>query len=175
MKSVYRALGVVSIGFFISGCATIVSGTTQKIAVTSNPSDAIAKADNTTTMKTPALFTLDRRNDHILEISKEGYKTATVLIKRTFNGATAGNILIGGIIGTGIDMASGSANKLVPERVDLVLEPGTGHSDTPKFASQKDADYYEKNILKTPKTPEIRQETAASKTAVVTNFSPKAA
>jgi len=134
--------------FFMAGCATIVSGTTQKVSVTSQPSGADAKVDGNMSAKTPATFTLDRKNDHTLEISKEGYKTATILFKKTFNGMTTGNILIGGIIGTGIDAASGSMNKLIPERVDVVLEPGTGYSSIPKFASEKDAEFYEKAILK---------------------------
>ena len=140
--------GVFLLPFLMTGCATIVSGTTQKVSVTSQPSGADAKVDNITSAKTPAVFTLERKNDHTLEISKEGYKTATIMFKKTFNGMTTGNILIGGIIGTGIDAASGSMNKIIPERVDVILESGTGYSSVPKFASEKDAEFYEKSILK---------------------------
>jgi hypothetical protein len=58
-----------------------------------------------------------------------------------------GNVLLGGIIGAGIDAGTGSGNKLVPERIDLILEEGSGQGDA-KFASTKDQEYYEKSILK---------------------------
>ena len=158
----------------LCGCATIVSGTTQKLNVTTQPSEAIAKVDNNLSSKTPAVFTLERKYDHTIEISKEGYKTATVLIKRTFNGMATGNILIGGIIGGGIDAASGAGQKLIPERVDIVLEEGTGYSDVPKFRAKKDADFYENSILKKEKDkaqPVIHKDAVASPPATITNFS----
>ena len=142
-----KCTAFVLVAILLSGCATIVSGTTQKLNVSSQPSGAEAKVDNTISAKTPAVFTLERRSDHTIEISKEGYKSATIMIKRTFNGMATGNILLGGIIGAGVDAASGSMNKLVPERVDVILEEGQGYSPIPKFSSAKDAEYYEKNIL----------------------------
>ncbi len=168
---------VLFLSFAVSGCATIVSGTTQKISVTSQPSEAIAKVDNNTSSKTPASFTLDRKNDHTIEIAKDGYKTATVLIKRSLNGMAFGNVLIGGIIGGGVDMVSGANNKLIPERVDVVLEEGTGYSDVPKFASAKDAEFYEKNVLKpSQKAPEKTTPAPMAANTVQpqtgTNFSP---
>jgi hypothetical protein len=148
MKNPFFALSALLCAGYVSGCATIVSGTTQKLSVTTQPSGAIAKVDNNITAQTPGTFTLERRSDHTIEISKEGYKTATVLIKRTFNGMATGNVLIGGIIGGGIDAASGATNKLIPERIDIILEPGTGYSDIPKFANVKDAEFYQKSILR---------------------------
>lgn len=177
-KTVIGMPALIFMSLFLSGSATIISGTTQKIMVTSAPSDATAKADNTITMKTPATFTLERKSDHTVEVSKEGYKTASVMIQRTFNGAAAGNLLLGGIIGGGVDMASGASSKLVPERIDLVLEPGTGASITPKFASEKDAEYYEKNILKTGAQKDVSSKSSQAmqdKSLAQTNFSPKTA
>ena len=188
MKRTVGYLLTFSCMVFLSGCATIVSGTTQKLSVSSNPSDAVAKVDNNLSAKTPTTFTLERKNDHTIEISKEGYKTAIVLIKRTFNGMMAGNILIGGIIGSGVDAVSGANNKLIPERIDVVLEEGEGYSDVPKFVAQKDQDFYDKSILnpeKTRKEKEAEKETTKkAKTAAIepntlggpaTNFSPNKA
>src|SRR3989338_3712172 len=94
---------VLGIAFFISGCATIVSGTTQKIPVSSDPTGAVAKVDGTMAAVTPTVFNLERKTDHTIEISKEGYKTALVAIRRAINGAAFGNILAGGIIGVAVD------------------------------------------------------------------------
>ncbi len=174
----------VAAAFFLSGCATIVSGSTQKVAVTSQPSGAKVTADGKMTATTPTDFTLERKSDHTLEFSKDGYKTATVLLKRTMNGMGFGNVLLGGIIGIGVDAVSGADNKLVPERVDVVLESGEGFSESPKFVAKVDQDFYEKNILKPTqdraekKEEKIREAdkkelATTDKTAVKTNFGPK--
>jgi hypothetical protein len=117
---------VLVVAFFLSGCATIVSGTTQKIPVSSDPTGAVAKVDGTMAAVTPTIFNLERKTDHTIEISKEGYKTAIVAIRRAINGAAFGNILAGGIIGVAVDMTSGANQKLVPDRVDVILEKGEG-------------------------------------------------
>ena len=166
----------------LSGCATIVSGTNQKVSVTSQPSGAKVIADGKMTATTPTDFTLERKSDHTLEFSKDGYKTAAVMLKRTMNGMGFGNALVGGVIGIGVDMVSGADNKLIPERVDLRLEEGQGYSESPKFIAQVDQDFYDKNILKPSqdraKKEEAKKEAAAKKeadtpkTGVATNFSP---
>ena len=168
MKNLSVAVMAIPVLFLVSGCATIVSGTTQKVSLSTQPSGADAKADGNLTLKTPALITLERKMDHTLEITKEGYKTVTVYIHRAFNEMAAGNVLLGGIIGAGIDAGTGSGNKLIPERIDLVLEEGSGAGDA-KFASQKDQDFYEKNILKqkveADKKATEKEAAAAAKTA----------
>ncbi len=170
-----------------SGCATIVSGTNQKINVMSMPSDAVAKVDNNLSAKTPTMFTLERKSDHTIEISKEGYKTAVVMIRRSVNGMAFGNALFGGVIGVGVDMASGANLKLIPERVNVVLEEGSGYSDQPKFAVAKDQEFYEKNVLNAKKvepaaaaSPKKINTSAAtnnsnfaSGTVATTNFGPR--
>ena len=172
---------VLTASLLLSGCATIVSGTNQKVSVTSQPSGAKVTADGKMTSTTPTDFTLERKSDHTLEFSKEGYKTATVMLKRTINGMLAGNILIGGIIGTGVDAISGANNKLIPERVHIALEQGEGYSESPKFVAKADQDFYDQHILKssqdTAKKEEAKKEavankeTAASQTSATTNFS----
>ena len=112
--------------FFVSGCATVVSGTTQKIPVSSNPTGAVAKVDGGISAITPTVFNLERKSEHTIEITKEGYKTAIIAIKHALNGAVWGNILAGGVIGAAVDMSNGANQKLVPDRVDVILEAGQG-------------------------------------------------
>ena len=147
MQNAWLAVLVLPVLFVSSGCATIVSGTTQKVSISTQPSGADAKADGNITLKTPALITLERKMDHTIEVTKEGYKTVTVYVHRTFNEMATGNVLLGGLIGAGIDAGTGAGNKLAPEHIDLVLEEGSGMGDA-KFSTQKDQDFYEKTILK---------------------------
>lgn len=111
-----------------------MTGTTQKVPVNSNPSGAIAKVDGGMAAVTPTIFNLERKTDHTIEISKEGYRTAQVILRHTLSGAVAGNILIGGIIGCAVDGCSGAMFKLVPERVDVNLESAAqqGSDDVPR-------------------------------------------
>ena len=112
----------------LAGCATLTTGPTQKVPVTSNPSGATARVDGgAMTGTTPTEFLLERKSEHIIEISKRGYRTTKIMLKRTMCGSTAGNMLIGGIIGVAVDAGTGSIYKLVPEKVHADLQ-GIGAS-----------------------------------------------
>jgi len=108
---------------FISSCASIMTGRHQKIAVTSNPEGAtVTCADQT--IVTPGELTLLRgEGPYTVAINKDGYWEETVILKKTMSGATAGNALIGGLIGIGVDAATGAMYKLVPEEINVDLKP----------------------------------------------------
>jgi hypothetical protein len=110
--------------FFIilSGCATIVHGRTQQVLVSTNPPEAFV-SDGTNTLQTPATLELKRDKDYLLTISKPGYATETVQITHVLNAMVAGNILVGGLIGWGVDAVSGAHWRLVPETVSVTLNP----------------------------------------------------
>jgi hypothetical protein len=76
---------------------------------------------------TPAVFSLARKGEYTVTLSKDGYLPATVEIKNKVSGAgsagMAGNVLIGGIIGAGIDAGTGAMLNLTPNPVTLELEP----------------------------------------------------
>ncbi|MFP3868507.1 MAG: SHOCT domain-containing protein [Desulfobacteraceae bacterium] len=114
---IFVALGL------ISGCATIIHGTTQEVAITTDPSEADLVVDGRERYKSPAKITMKRKEDHMVEVTKDGYQKETVNIKSVLSGAVAGNIIAGGLIGWGIDAASGGQYRLVPDHVDLRLRP----------------------------------------------------
>jgi hypothetical protein len=61
--------------------------------------------------------------------SKTGYHTEKVELRKGPNPTLLGNALFGGVIGLGVDLVSGSAVSLQPERVDVqmaALRPGEG-------------------------------------------------
>lgn len=121
----------------LAGCATVVHGTSQKIPVTSEPMGANVNIDGTANYMTPVTLELQRKFDHLLTISKEGYKTEIVKLIHTLSGAVAGNIIAGGLIGWGIDAASGAQYKLIPETVHVVLKPG-GYVEKPEGVMHRD-------------------------------------
>jgi len=108
-----------------SGCATIIHGTTQKIPVSSSPSGAKVAVNESTAFTTPTTLELPRKDPQILQISLEGYQPETVKLESVTSGVVMGNILLGGLIGWGVDAASGGQYRLVPESVHVALRPVT--------------------------------------------------
>jgi len=107
-----------------SSCATIMHGNSQEISINSEPEGATVYVDGQERGKTPLSLLLSRKKErYIVVIKKECYLPKTVEINRAISGSVAGNIIAGGIIGGVIDVASGSAYKLVPNKINVVLQP----------------------------------------------------
>lgn len=109
--------------FFVSGCATIINGTSQKILTTSMPSGATVLVDGNKEFVTPAKLRLERRRDHELVFSKQGYRGETVKIVHVISEAVGGNTLLFGPIGWGIDALNGCQYKLMPDKVHVDMKP----------------------------------------------------
>jgi hypothetical protein len=139
MRTVFVAATILSLGWS-TGCATIVNGTTQKITIQSEPTDANVRIDGTMTVTTPAIVELKRNQKHIVEIEKPGYASQTINIKSELNGMVFGNILFGGIIGGGVDAASGAAARLSPSEINVtLLRPGQTPPPTKTVAEARPA------------------------------------
>ncbi|NIA21416.1 MAG: PEGA domain-containing protein [Anaerolineaceae bacterium] len=104
------------------GCATIMHGRTQTISITSDPPGATARV-GPSTIVTPGQVTLDTNKSYTVTFEMPGYAMSSAVISKKASGWLWGNILIGGIPGLIIDLASGSANRLRPEVVHARLQP----------------------------------------------------
>ena len=115
-------LGGFGLALLIVGCATIIHGTRQNIAVSSVPSGAKVIVKGVYMGTTPAVIKLKRNESNItLRFEKEGYEPVEVALNRSVDGWIAGNIIFGGLIGLAIDFISGGAYKLSPSEVNAVL------------------------------------------------------
>lgn len=102
----------------VAGCATIVKGTTQAIAI-NTPGAAGAQCTLNSTaiggpkvITTPATITLEKSQESITVLcKKECFQDGSGIIASNTETMAAGNILMGGPIGLGIDAASGAMNK----------------------------------------------------------------
>jgi len=63
-------------------------------------------------------------------VEKDGYISETVMLTSGVGSAVVGNIILGGLIGGGIDMATGAAYKLYPETVNVALRSSTQEAKT---------------------------------------------
>jgi len=121
----------------MTGCASIISGSTQTLTFKSVPEDSNITITNKTGEKvhtgvSPLTVTLKRGNGFFKSASydvtfkKAGYQTKTVHVSGTVNGWYIGNILFGGLIGLLIvDPASGAMYTLNPDDVNAILDADT--------------------------------------------------
>jgi hypothetical protein len=101
----------------IAGCATLTKGTTQSVVV-STPGVTGAQctlksaAIGSKVVSTPATIVLDKSVESIaVTCKKECFQDGTGLIASNTETMAAGNLIAGGIIGLGVDAASGAMNK----------------------------------------------------------------
>jgi hypothetical protein len=123
MNSIHKAALVAATALALSGCATVINGTSQDVQIASEPSGAQAKLTNGTTCTTPCEVNLKRRHDLRVDLTKDGYKSVYVLVQSRTGGAAAGNILLGGLIGGVVDGSNGASNHLAPNPVSVKLIP----------------------------------------------------
>jgi hypothetical protein len=102
----------------LTGCASIVSGTNQPLTVetradTGAVSGANCKLSNnkgTWYLTSPGSTTVNRSfEDLSISCEKPDYKTGLLTVKSSTKGMAFGNILLGGVIGAGVDVATGAA------------------------------------------------------------------
>lgn len=114
-----------------AGCATITKGTAQQIAVstpgvTGAQCTLTSSAIGTKVVATPATLTLDKGSDNVAVICrKECYQDAAGIIASNTEAMTAGNIIVGGVVGLGIDAASGAMNRYNAEN-QFAMVPDAG-------------------------------------------------
>lgn len=97
-----------------TSCATIVSGSKQKIEIHSTPSNASVYVDNKEVGKTPYNTKLKKNQSYTLKIESEGYEAYKTDLARSFNAWYIGNIGFGGLIGLIVDPITGAIHKLKP-------------------------------------------------------------
>jgi len=113
------------------GCATIVCGGSQKIAVESVPQGAHVAIDDQMVGETPLVTEVSRNRTHEIRIRKEGYDEESRVTYKGNNYMLLGNILIGGLIGYAIDLSTGAAYTVEPDRFVVTLtEAGGDHQET---------------------------------------------
>jgi len=128
LKKIISAAAIAAASFGVTGCATVMNGTSQPVAFKSEPEGAVIKLVSGQTCTTPCQYELKRGKDSMVTYSKEGYQPVSVYIQSRTGGATFGNIIAGGVIGGVIDGSNGASNHLYPSPVyvRLVAEGATG-------------------------------------------------
>ena len=101
----------------LGACATIVKGTTQPVAITTPGAPGaectlVSSAIGTKTVTTPATIILDKSQDAIaVTCRKACFQDGVGIIASNAEAMSAGNLLVGGVVGLGVDAVSGAMNK----------------------------------------------------------------
>jgi PEGA domain len=112
------------------GCASVTRGTTENISISTTPSGAtadISGLDIPTVCVTPCVVQAKRNADITVTINKEGYEPQIIPLTKEIPGSGAagfaGNILLGGLVGMGVDAVTGAAQDHKPNPVIVTLQP----------------------------------------------------
>ena len=118
---------MVSACLLVQACATITRGTNDVLEVQSTPGGAqVTTTNGYSCAQTPCAMKMSRRSEFDVDVTKAGYKPVRVHVTNKVKGqggaAMAGNVILGGIIGAGVDAGTGAMLDLVPNPVVVVLE-----------------------------------------------------
>jgi hypothetical protein len=121
------------------GCASVTRGTTENISISSTPAGATAEVsglDNPTACVTPCVVVAKRSADITVTVSKDGYEPQVVPLTKEVPGAGAagfaGNLVLGGLVGMGVDAATGAAQDHKPNPVIVTLQPAAPAARRPR-------------------------------------------
>jgi hypothetical protein len=123
-----KVLAAVAAASLLAACGTITRGTTEQVTINSNPPGAEARTSlGQVCTATPCTYAIPRKSDFIVSYSMPGYQDLQVPVATRIAGggaaSFAGNILVGGVIGMGVDAATGSSFEHYPNPVMGELHP----------------------------------------------------
>lgn len=126
MNILKTLISVCFIGFSVAllgGCATIVKDDSQPVAFSSEPEGATVEINSIPRGKTPTTIMLKREyGKQIVGFKLDGYHPISFKLKKSLAGMTFGNIIFGGVIGVGVDVATGKATNY-EDAVHVMMTP----------------------------------------------------
>lgn len=131
-------LALVGASFLSVRCATVINGTSQSVAVESDPMQASVVITQSPGGKvvfegnTPAHCRLSRSNEYDVVVSMAGHREETAHISKSFSPIFLVNILLGGIPGMIVDLITGAVNDLTPRTVHVSLMRASLDSTDPR-------------------------------------------
>lgn len=140
MENLVRAALVAALAGVVSmqtGCATVTRGRYQAWTVETAPSGAIVSLSNGERCETPCTLKLRRKYPFAVEICKTGYHAVNTTVQSQVSGAgavgMAGNVILGGIIGAGVDVGTGAAKELKPNPLTVQMVQEVPGCEAPAF------------------------------------------
>ena len=121
MKLIYIAIILITC-LSMSSCATIFTGTKQRVSINSTPPDAKVQIDGIDRGRTPIVLKLKKGLEgQTISLQSDGYETKIIQPEMTFNGVAVLNFF--NLLFWGIDFATGAVSKYSPSFYNIELEP----------------------------------------------------
>ena len=127
-----RLLSILVLGLGLPGCASIVSGTTQSLSLeTKTPAGVqlagascqLTNDKGTWFVATPGTVSVHRSYSDLQSLcTRDGFQSNIRGTPSATKGMAFGNILFGGIIGTGVDVSTGAAYDY-PTLISIMMTP----------------------------------------------------
>jgi hypothetical protein len=107
--------------FFLQGCATILTGTSDRIAFNTTPQGALVIIDGIDQCRTPCTVKVKRSlDDKEAEFKLDGYQTRIITLSRELNAVSILNLA--NMLGWAIDAVSGAVYKYDKKSYDIYLD-----------------------------------------------------
>ncbi|MEM1300766.1 MAG: translation initiation factor 2 [Pseudomonadota bacterium] len=126
MTMKFKGLCLLTGALAVSGCATITRGTTSDVQFLSTPTGAAVTTSIGPACTTPCTLKFDRR-DTFTATFKLGEQEKQVFVDTEIAGegvavSGVGNALLGGVIGVGVDVATGAGLNHTPNPVSVTFD-----------------------------------------------------
>lgn len=119
------------IGVVVTGCASITKGTTQAVMVVTPGAEGaecrlFSPSIGERIVTTPGSVVLSKGQDSIqVNCTRRCFRPGAGIIGSNVEVMTAGNLVLGGVIGLGVDAATGAMNKY-DNAVQIMMTPIPG-------------------------------------------------
>ena len=125
IKSFVLLFATVIVSISFSSCATIVSGGDPSITINGHvnePVDITTEKQTYPRVTLPAVVQVQRHklDGQRIRITSENYNFDDIVLGKQVNGWAFGNILLGGLIGWGVDLATNCVVK--PEQTQFTIQ-----------------------------------------------------
>lgn len=125
--NIVKITTVAAAAILLSACASITRGTHEVLQIETDPSGANVALSIGESCVSPCSLKLKRKDGLHVSIVKDGYHTVETDVNTQIasggSAGMAGNILLGGFIGAGIDASSGALNEFTPNPLKITLVP----------------------------------------------------
>lgn len=125
---VKQGLAAALVAVALGAGGSVARGTSEMVSFTSEPPGAaVATTTNRFCPSTPCSLDIPRSEEFDATFTKPGFRPRTVPVRTTIAGkgaaGFAGNVLLGGVVGMGVDAYTGAALDHTPNPVIVTLVP----------------------------------------------------
>lgn len=132
-KQWHTLIGIVIVALTLTGCATIVNGQHQELAVTSQPESLCVSINGQPYGMTPIIASLKRGHVYVVRVEQHAYLPYEITVAPVVSPWVWGNVVFGGLIGVIVDFSNDALYDHSPNHVHALfpIPQEQGHTMKP--------------------------------------------